>query len=203
MWRLPCALAETALLKFPALNKVELLLLWLQQQGLDCFQGTLSKNSSCLCLSPPSSQRRSSTAHVPPTPSSPSKACLVWDVLSHQCSGRQARLLQLQEHTYTLSLGMEGSGWQEEQPPCRNSCNNRVGASFKGSIMDGGVLGAKLPRQSRESTSLGTLSIPSSCCSPHSILQRIAKRSLTFPVQGRGGRSFQKQISGQWLLCIQ
>lgn len=81
---------------------------------------------------PPSSQRRSSTAHVPPTPSSPSKACLVWDVLSHQRSGRQARLLQLQEHIYTLSLGMEGSGWQEEQPWCRNSCNNTVGASFKG-----------------------------------------------------------------------
>lgn len=70
-------------------------------------------------------------------------------------------------------------------------------------LKGGEMLGAKLPRQSRESTSLGTLSIPSSCCSPYSILQRIAKRSLTFPVQGKGGRSFQKQISGQWLLCIQ
>lgn len=73
MWRLPCALAETALLKFPALNKVEPLLLWLQQQGLDCFQGTLSKNSSCLCLSPPAASGGAAQLTFLPHPALPAK----------------------------------------------------------------------------------------------------------------------------------
>lgn len=136
---------------------------------------------------PPSSQRRSSRAHVPPTPSSPSRACLVWDVLCHQPAGRKARLLQLQEHIYGLSLGVEVSGGKEEQPWSSNSCNNRVGAPFKRCLMDGGC---KITQAEQRTHIPGYPQHSQLLLFPHSIFQRISKRSLTFPVQGESGRSF-------------
>lgn len=83
---------EMALLKVPKLKEVEPLLLWLQQQSLNCFSGTLRKKKKkkryylCFCL-PPTASGGAAPTHVPPTRSFPSKACVTRDVISHQHYG--------------------------------------------------------------------------------------------------------------------